>query len=181
MISASRRALFTLGLALCAAAGVALAQAASEAAVKAAFLYKFAGYVEWPPGSFARPDQPFVIGVSGAEEVAEELERLVPRRAIHNRRIEVRRMVNGTSAADVHLLFVGRGHSNARSLVRVARENGVLTVTEGPHGLELGSAINFVTQGDRVAFEVSLDSAERSGLRISSRMLAVARRVVPRS
>ena len=67
-------------------------------------------------------------------------------------------------------------------MVRTAREQGALTVTESDRGLETtGSAINFITAGERVAFEVSLDSAEKSGHRISSRMLAVAKRVVPRS
>jgi len=60
-------------------------------------------------------------------------------------------------------------------------KQGVLTVTEGERGLESGSAINFVVAEDRVGFEVSLEAAERSGHRISSRMLAVARRVVARS
>jgi hypothetical protein len=62
-----------------------------------------------------------------------------------------------------------------------ANRLGILTVSEGERGLEQGSAINFLTSEDRVSFEISLDSAEQGGHRISSRMLAVARRVVPRT
>ena len=181
-MSAFRRAAYLLGLALCAAAGIAAAQNATEPAIKAAFLYKFAGYVEWPPGAFSGPDAPFVIGVSGAPEVAAELERIVPSRSVHNRRIEVRRVANGGEALrGVHMLFVGRAQPDPQGMLRAAQRQGVLTVTETDRGLESGSVVNFLTAEDRVGFEVSLESAERTGLRISSRMLAVARRVLPRS
>jgi uncharacterized protein DUF4154 len=79
----------------------------------------------------------------------------------------------------VHLLFVG-GEEPDRALIASAEKEGALVVTEGPQGLMAGSAINFVVANGRVGFEVSLEAAERSGLRISARMLAVARRVVQR-
>lgn len=164
-----------------AAAAAAHAQEAPETTVKAAFLYKFAGYVEWPDAAFGGPASPLVIGVIGSDEVAAELERLLPGRTINNRHVALRRLREGESPRGVHLLFVGRGEPNARNVIRAAQEQGSLVVTESERGLDLGSAINFVLAGDRVAFEVSLDSAERSGVRISSRMLAVARRVIPRS
>ena len=65
--------------------------------------------------------------------------------------------------------------------LETAIRDGVLAVTETEKGLELGASINFVLTGDRLGFEVSLDSAEKSGHRISSRMLTVARRVIPRA
>jgi uncharacterized protein DUF4154 len=170
-----------LVLAVAALPAMAPAQQAPEASIKAAFLFKFAGYVEWPPGAFAGPEAPFVIGVAGAEEVASELERLVPGRTVNNRAVAVRRLREGESPRGAHLVFVGRGEANARAAIRAAQQQGALTVTEGERGLESGSSINFVLADDRVGFEVSLESAERSGLRISSRMLAVARRVVGRS
>lgn len=163
------------------AAGTVFAQEAPEPAVKAAFLYRFAGYVEWPPAAFAQPETPFVIGVAGADDVAAELEKLLAGRAINNRRAIVRRIRDVESVRGVHLLFVGRAEASPRPLLREAQQHGALTVTESERGLEAGSAINFVVAENRVGFEVSLDAAERSGLRISSRMLAVARRVVPRT
>lgn len=174
------RVLGALALALL-AAGAARAQSAAEATVKAAFLYKFAGYVEWPLAAFPQPDSPLVIGVVGADDVALELEKLVPGRQVNARRVVVRRVREGEPLRGLHLLFVGRGEPNLRAVLRTAQQQGVLTVSESERGLEAGSAINFVQVDDRIGFEVSLDAAERSGLRISSRMLAVARRVVPRS
>jgi hypothetical protein len=157
----------------------ALAQAASEHAVKAAFLYKFAGYVEWPQMAFPSAESPLVIAVAGAEDVAAELEKLVPGRTINGRRIAVKRLKEPEGLQGVHVLFVGRTVPNARSLLRTAQDAGVLTVSES--GLDSGAVINFVVADNRVSFEVSLDAAERGGHRISSRMLAVARRVLPRT
>lgn len=173
-----RRALLGLLLALLPTASVA--QQASEAAVKAAFLFKFAGYVEWPEGVFAAPDAPFVIGVVGAPEVAGELEGLVRGRSIQNRRVTIRRVADAEAVRGTHVLFIGRSEP-ARVYVRAAQAQRTLAVTETERGLETGSSINFLVADDRVGFEVSVDAADRSGLRISSRMLSVARRVVPKS
>lgn len=166
---------------LAAAAMHAHAQLASEAAVKAAFLHKFLGYIEWRPTAFANPEAPIVVGTAGSDDVSAELERVAASRPVLGRRIVVRRLAEGDKFAGLHVLFVARGEPATRALVRQAREQGVLTVTETERGLEMGSAINFVSFEDRVGFEVSLEAAERSGHRISSRMLAVARRVVPKS
>ena len=164
--------------ALCAAVA-SQAQQAPEAAVKAAFLFRFAGYVEWPAATFPQPDSPFVFGVAGNDEVAAELERIVAGRSVNNRRAVVRRVSEVSQARSVHLLFAPAREGAA--LLREARAHGALTVTDGERGLDTGSAITFVTAENRVGFEVSLDAAEKSGLRISSRMLAVARRVVPKT
>jgi YfiR/HmsC-like len=155
---------------------------APEASVKAAFLYKFAGYIDWPPAFLPAADEPFVIGVMGSEEVAAELARIVPGRSVEGHPVTMRRLRDGDSIRGVHLLFAGHLESaRLQAVLRAAREQGTLTVTETGKGLELGSAINFVVTADRVGFEVSLEAAEKSGHRISSRMLAVARRVVPRA
>lgn len=172
-------ALSTLAIAF---APAALAQRgeASEASVKAAFLYKFANYVEWPANAFASLSAPLVFGVSGGDEIAAELERIVPGRTVNGHPVVVKRVNDGESLRGLHLLFIGRDRPLA-PMLRAAQSQSVLTVTDADRALELGSAINFVPAGDRVAFEVSLDAAEKSGHRISSRMLSVARRVVPRS
>jgi hypothetical protein len=118
----------------------------------------------------------------GAEQVAAELERIVPGRTVAGHPVVMQRMKEGDALRGVHMLFVGRGETaRLQPLLRAALGQGVLAITETAKGLELGSAINFVIAEDRVGFEVSLDAAEKSGHKISSRMLAVARRVIPRS
>jgi hypothetical protein len=165
-----------LAVLACAAVLCARGQAATETAVKAAFLYKFAAYVEWPAP--ARPDTPFVIATLAADDVAAELATIVAGRAVAGRPTAVRKVKEGESLHDVQMFFVGRQAGDARATVAGARRNGVLVVTETT--LEQGGTINFVVTDNRVSFEVSLEAAERGGHRISSRMLAVARRVVPK-
>jgi hypothetical protein len=165
-------------LALCAAA--AQAQQASEATVKAAFLYKFAGYVEWPGTALPAPETAVTIAISGNNEVAEELEKLAPGRKVNGRPVLVRRLRTGEDPRGAHLVFVGRGEPNPGALARAAQQAGALVVAEGERGLEQGAAVNFVPVDDRIGFDISLESAEKSGVRISSRMLGVARKVVPR-
>lgn len=152
----------------------------SEATVKAAFLFKFAGYIEWPASYFATTEAPLVIGVSSSDEVAAALEELLPGRKVNGRTIVMKRLRDGEVPQAVHIVFLGRATRNPRSEIRAAQQQGALAVTEVERGLELGSAINFVPVDDRIGFEVSLESADRSGLRISARMLGVARKVVPR-
>jgi hypothetical protein len=178
------RSLFA-GLALVAALlhGHAHAQMrleASEASVKAAFLYKFPAYIEWPPSTFPSPAAPFTFGVLGDDDVAAELERLTTGKQWSGHPMAVRR-VQGDSFKGLQVLFVGRGaNDRLGSVVRAAQLPGLLLVTENEKGLAYGSAINFVVNDERVGFEVSPEAAERNGLRISSRMLSVARRVVQR-
>jgi hypothetical protein len=151
---------------------------ATEASVKAAFLYKFAGYVEWPPDALAA-GAPFTIGVLGSDAVADELARIVPGRTVAGHPVALKRLAEGEAPKGVQLLFVGGpnpGHYAAA--IGAAQKGGALVVTESDKGLAAGAAINFVPANEHVGFEVSLESAQRSGLRISSRMLAVARRVV---
>jgi uncharacterized protein DUF4154 len=165
-------------LALCATA--AHAQQASEATVKAAFLYKFAGYVEWPATALPAPETAVTIAVAGNNEVAEELEKLVPGRKVNGRPVLVRRLRSGEDPRGAHVVFVGRGETNPGVLARAAQQAGALVVAEGERGLEQGAAINFVPMEDRIGFDVSLEAAEKAGVRISSRMLGVARKVVSR-
>jgi hypothetical protein len=151
---------------------------ALEHRVKAAFLYKFAGYVDWPAAAFAGADMPITFGVIGSEPLAAELAAVVAGRTINNRNLAVRRLKAGESLAGVHILFVGTAESSRLGqLARSAQPHAVLTVSESDGALDQGSMINFIVSDRRVRFEVALDSAEKSGIRLSSRLLAVAQQV----
>lgn len=151
---------------------------ATEASIKAAYLFKFAGYIEWAATDFESPAAAIVIGVVAADDIAAELSRIVAGRNIAGHPVAVKRFAEGDAPRGVQMLFVGREASKVAATVRAAQAQGILVVTDTERGLEMGGAINFVPLGERLGFEVSLDSAEKSGHRISSRMLNVARRVV---
>lgn len=150
-----------------------------ERRVKAAFLYKFAGYVEWPAQAFVGPDEPLVIGVVGADALADELEQVVAGRRVGSRPLSTRRLSRVDPTAGVHILFVGRGVDRAQAFDLLARTHGqpVLTVTEADSGWLAGSVINFVIDNDKVRFQISATAAEGNGLRLGSQLLAVAREV----
>ena len=152
-----------------------------EYQIKAAYLYKFAAYVEWPPAAFADSNTPVVIGVIGADELAAELKNIKGALTANNREIQVRTLKQGDSMAGLQILFIGRQESGRlKQLLDSLQSQPVLTVTEWGGAIGTGSVINFVPVDDRIRFEVSTASAERSGLKISARLLSVAQRVETR-
>jgi hypothetical protein len=148
-----------------------------ERRVKAAFLFKFLGYTDFPASAFADAAAPLTIGVIGADDLAVELARVVAGRTVNNRSIEVRELREQDAAARVHLLFVGG--SDPQRVARIVHQatGAMLVVTECENGLQVGSAINFRIVDERVRFDVALDAAERNGIKLSSRLLTVANRV----
>lgn len=154
-------------------------RSASEEAVKAASIYKFLNYIEWPPESFASADTPYVIGVVDADGVADALADIVARRRVNNRQVVVKRLHSEDSAAGIHVLFIGKAErSRQAAWIRSAQALPVLVVTEMDNALAQGSMINFTLVDHRVRFEVNLASLEHSRLRVNSRMLAVAFAVI---
>lgn len=150
-----------------------------EYQVKAAFVCKFASYVEWPEQTFEKPDSPITIGVFGSEAVYAELARTAAgQQAAEKRPLVVRKLTPGDPLAGVHIVYVARSHA-ARLGEVLAGTKGqpTLTVTEFERE-PAGAVINFVVVNDKVRFDISLPTAESSNLKISARLLTVARRVV---
>ena len=165
-------------VAMFASASVATVQGAqfSIDAVKAAYLFRFAQYVEWPEA--ASPSVPFVIAVSGADNVAVQLERLLPGMTINGRRTIVRRVTRAQDLEGVHILFVGASaFSRTRGLRARAIEKPILVVTEVEGGIDGGAVINFIEVDRNLRFEISLNAADRSRLKVNSALLSVAARV----
>jgi uncharacterized protein DUF4154 len=169
-----------LAAALCtlsAAAAPSLAAGVySEDAVKAAFLYRFAGYVEWP--STAASSEPFTIAVLRADAVAEELQRFLPGRLVGGRAVRVRVIKSIQELDDAQMLYIGPAlQDSLHSLLARLGKRAVLVVTDDEHGLARGGMINFISVDRRIRFEVSLLASDRAGLKISAELLSVAARV----
>lgn len=162
-------------------ASPARAQSASdlERRVKAAFLFKFVGYVEWPAGTFGG-DVPVAIGVLGDRRLANELARICAGRTIEGKRVSVVPLDRIDRNARVHVLFIPDSQrERLESLIAAAPARGVLVVTESHGALGSGSVINFVLHRGRVRFDISLAAAEDRGLVLRSGLLAVAQSVLP--
>lgn len=149
---------------------------ASEQRVKAAFLYKFLGYVDFPRNAFPDGDAPLTIGMVGADDMVPDVVRVVSGRSVGQRKISVRALREFEVGTPVHLLFIG-GHDAARVGRLIRQANAPLVVTECEDGLRQGSTINFRMIDDRVRFDVAVDAADRNGIKMSSRLLTVANRV----
>ena len=151
-----------------------------EYRLKAAFLFKFLGFVEWPAAVLERPDSPFVIGVLGAKTMGDELAQTVSGRQVAGHPVQVRVLGRADSTAGLQVLFIGRAEgARMAAVVTAADGQPLLVVTESEAGLAAGSAINFVVVDDKVRFDIALRAVERAGLKISARLLAVARNVLP--
>lgn len=180
------RRLLTAGILLAVFAGIPLYgwtqvdtdSRISKQQVEAAYLYKFGNYITWPQTAFTTADSPVVIGVSGADALADELTSLVAGRTIANRPVVVRRVYAKDQLNGVNILFIGDTKSaQAGNLFQSVRGQPVLVVTEGDNGLDLGGAVSFVVIDDRVRFDVSLQAAEKNGLKLSALLLSVAHTV----
>jgi len=122
------------------------------------------------------------IGVMGADALADELVQIVAGRNVNGRPVRVRKLRPGDPIAGLHVLFVGRADSGRLpEILAAAKGQALLTVTESEGGLELGSMINFVVVEDKVRFDVAPPPSESGNLRISARLLGVARKVVSKS
>jgi hypothetical protein len=152
-------------------------QRASEASVKAAYLFKFLGYVDWPTAAFASAQAPVVIGVLGAEAIAGELQSLVAGKHVNERPVLVRKLEADDALDGLHVLFVAKMADLPRQLERT-RGAPILVVTDGPRSLEAGSMLNLIPVDGRIRFEASPVAAEHAGLKLGARLLSVAERVV---
>jgi hypothetical protein len=162
------------------AAGMALAQGApQEYQVKAAFLYKFASFVEWPGDAFSQTGGAFVIAVVGDDPFGSNLERTVDGKDVDRRKIVIRRFKRAGDIQACHILFVSR--SEAGRLPQVLGRLGkasTLTVSDTGQFLQRGGMINFIIDEKKVKFDINPDAAERANLKISSKLLSVANKVM---
>ncbi|MDW8290641.1 MAG: YfiR family protein [Armatimonadota bacterium] len=154
----------------------AFAQGYNEIEVKAAFLYHFTSYIEWPPKAFDSPTAPVVIGVLGRSAILDALREAVRGKSAQGRAIVVRQVQTAQEMRQCHILFIPA--SESRSLPRVLEELDsapVLVVGEAEGFAQRGGMVNFFLEQSKVRFEVNPDAAKRASLNISSKLLRLAR------
>src|SRR5262245_272963 len=157
-----------------------------EGEVKAAFLYNFVQFIQWPGQAFTDRETPFTMCVAG-DPFEGILERTIEGETLNGRRIVVRRLSPSDNIRECHLLYLGKLESR-RSAEIVAAANHVfvtdgrpiLTVGESEDFISAGGMIRFTEVGHRIRFQINPDAAERVSLRLSSRLLRVADIVRPR-
>jgi hypothetical protein len=150
------------------------AQTRDEYQVKAAFLYNFALFVQWPAEAFNSPMDPIVTCVLGKDPFGHWLKEAINGRSIDGRALTLRHIAGAAEAASCQILFVGASEPK-RVWASLAGIRKVLTVGECGDASEGGAIVNFVIEDGRVRFEINTDAADLGKVRISSRLLSLAR------
>jgi len=152
-----------------------------ESEVKAALLYNFTQFVEWPPESFATPDTPLVIGILGHDPFGRALDELVEHETVAGHRIAVVRFREAEEAASSHLLYISaseRGEIGA--IMKRLQGRPILTVAEFDPFLERGGVVQLHRgANNKVRLRVNLAAAKEASLTLSAKLLRVAETVQP--
>lgn len=158
--------------------GVAAAQSSepNEYAVKAAFLFNFTKFVEWPDASFSSPQAPILLGIIGDDPFGDSLTTIVAGQKVEGRDIVIQKHRYGDDLRHCHILFVSASErSHVAQILASVQLAGVMTVSDLDGFAEAGGLMQFVIQENRVRFLVNLDAAKQSKLRVSAKLLALAR------
>lgn len=148
---------------------------AKDYQVKAAFLFNFTKFVEWPEQRFESATQPIVIGILGPNPFGEELTQILHDRRVAGRTLIARTVATDAEACNADLLYVCAGQERRFELLRERLlKAGVLTVGEADTFVSSGVIITFIFEAEKVRFEIDQGAAERAGIKISAQLLKVA-------
>jgi hypothetical protein len=161
---------------------LSLAGESVEYPVKLAFLFNFAKFVEWPPDSYRDPGAPLEICIVGHDPFSPDSERELRTRMVGGHPVDVQTLKSTDTLSVCHMVFIPITESDrAESIVRSLKGSSTLTVGEAEGFAVLGGIINLTVEGNKVHFEVNRLAADRAGLRISSRLLSLAKIVTERN
>jgi hypothetical protein len=154
---------------------------ALEYKVKAAYLFNFVKYVEWPAGAFSSPNAPYCIGVLGEDPFGEVLDKTVADRTVNDRAVTIQRSKRSEDLKNCHVVFISVSEKKQLGDILASYKSApILTVGETERFIQAGGMITFAIEKESVRFDVEWDKAEEISLKISARMLASARTVYSR-
>jgi YfiR/HmsC-like len=147
-----------------------------EYQVKAAFLLNFTKFVEWPVTAFRQEDSPVSICILGVDPFGGGLDQILSGELVNGRKVVAQRIKSVPPPQVCQALFVSRPEKDIGKILP-GLGPGVLTVGEGESFIRDGGMIAFVIENRRVRFEINQASAENAGLKLSSKLLSVAKQV----
>jgi hypothetical protein len=153
-----------------------------EYTIKAAFLYHFLTYIDWPEGTFVDSKQPFVIGVYQTDPFGAVLDKIAATKNVEGRPIEIRRLQTTDKLPECHIVFMAATVEAAvqQNVLSLLANSHVLCVGETEDFVELGGAAQFFVEGNKVRFAFNTDVVDRSNLKVSSKLLSLAKIVSTR-
>lgn len=148
----------------------------TEYQVKAAFLYNFAKFVEWPEDVLTDSNDPIVIGVFGNDPFGMDLDETIKGKTVKNRELVIRRFHQIQELEFCHILFIGSPEKKSLfSILERSEKLCILTVGETEDFTRYGGMIKFMIVENKVRFEINVESIDQAGLKISSKILKLAK------
>lgn len=148
---------------------------ATEVELKAAYIYRFANFVEWPSNSFSSASSPIALCVFNEDELAATLEQAVRGRVAQNRTFKVQRTKKAEALKTCHIIFIGNVRNERLFMIlNSLRDSGALLVGESSTFGRDGGHIQFYLDQNKLGFYLNIDAVARAHLKISSKLLLVA-------
>jgi len=164
-----------LGLLLAAHCGRAQVPQLSEYQIKAAFLYNFGRFVDWPPETFADGKSPFIFGLLGDNPFGNTLNEAFSGKTLNGHPVVVQLFHNLPDAMHCQILFISNSEKRRLAdIIQSLHAASVLTVGENDHFTDAGGMINFITIDNKVRFQINDRAAKAARLKISSKLLGLA-------
>jgi len=155
-------------------------QSTQDLEIEAAFLVKFSSYITWPERAFPSLGSPLVIGIIGRDPFGSIIDTIARAYMMKGRNVEIRRCFDLRSLCGSHIVFVSNSAmQHMGPIAASAVKRSVLLVGKAPDFLERGGMINFVVVKNRIRFDINIKNTHRAGLEISSKLLKVARSIIP--
>jgi hypothetical protein len=144
----------------------------SEYQVKAAFIFNFTKFIEWPASVFTSPTAPYVVGVIGDDPFDGALQKALSGQELGGRSFVTRAVTRPAEAKECHVLFIGRSEKrHLTGILGAAQDLPILTISDLDGFIKSGGIIHFYTEKQKVRFEISDTAAKRAGLKISSKLM----------
>ena len=183
MVAASRRRLLVLclgGMLLAAGGGARGDETAkgvlSEYQIKAAYLYYFTTFVDWPSESYSRTDETVVVGVLGEDPFGAILDETLRGKSVNSRKLVVKRFSSIKEARDSHVLFISSSERDRLpSILKALEGAAVLTVGDLDQFASRGGQIAFRTEDKKVRFDINVAAVQRAHLKISAQLMKLGR------
>ena len=147
----------------------------SEYQTKAAQIYSFTKFIDWPAKKFPSSESPFIIGVYGSDDISDFLRESFQSRRIKDRPVEIRHLSNKVELVACHLVFVSRTERDRLGgVLYEMRHENILSVGESDNFLKSGGVISFINVEGATRFQINLSAASRESLKVSSKLLPIA-------
>lgn len=150
-----------------------------EYEVKAAFLVKFAMFVQWPTNVLATEVQaPLVVGILGEDPFGPKFDQSIKNERVQGRAVEIRRAQKASELLECQIVFVCASEAGRfKEVLAAFKAHSILTVADVPGFAGRGGMIGFFKETGKVRFEINTTAIERAGLKVSSKLLQVGRRI----